>query len=90
MAMEACACGVRFAVGLLRCPRCGAIAPLFADRVPLEVPARVSVPSIPVLELPFKELRAAAKARGLSAAGTAAELAQRIGEHDAAKAGDPP
>lgn len=90
MAMEACACGVRFAVGLLRCPRCGAIAPLFANRVPLEVPARVSAPAIPVLEPSFKQLRAIAKARGLSAAGTAAELARRLAEHDAAKAGDPP
>lgn len=90
MAMELCVCGVRFAVGLLRCPRCGVIAPRFANRVPLELPARVPARSMPVLDMPFKELRAAAKARGLSAAGTAAELAERIAEHDAAKAADRP
>ena len=85
MAIETCVCGIRFAVGLLRCPRCQAIAPLFANRMQ-EIPARVSVRSMPVMDVPFKQLRIAAKARGLSAAGTAAELAERIAEHDA-KAG---
>lgn len=88
MITEVCVCGVRFAVGLLKCPRCGVVSPRYANRVPLEVPARVSVPSVPVMEPSFKQLRAIAKARGLSAAGSAAELAERIAEHDAAKAGD--
>ena len=84
MVTELCVCGVRFAVGFLACPRCRTVSPRYAGRQ--EIPARVSVPSMPVLELPFKELRAAAKARGLSAAGNAAELAARITEYDA-KAG---
>jgi hypothetical protein len=37
MPMEVCpACGCRFAVGLFRCPRCRATAPLFAARVEKE------------------------------------------------------
>jgi hypothetical protein len=82
MAFETCVCGIRFAVGLLRCPRCGAVAPLFADRVQ-ELPARVSVPVEPLLEPSFKQLRAVAKSLGLSAAGTADELKARIAEHQA-------
>jgi hypothetical protein len=89
MTLETCACGNRFAVGFLRCGRCGAVAPSFAGRV-LEVPARVSARPMPVLDGSFKELRVAAKARGLSAAGTAAELKARIAEHDATKAGEVP
>jgi hypothetical protein len=83
MAMETCSgCETRFAVGLLRCPRCGVVAPLYASRVR---PADVTVGSASV-EPGFRQLRAAAKERGLSGAGTAAELAARIAEHDA-KAG---
>lgn len=37
-------------------------------------------------ELSFAQLRAAAKERGLSAGGTAVELAARLAEHDAAPA----
>jgi hypothetical protein len=34
VSIELCpGCGCRFAVGLLRCPQCQAIAPLFAERV---------------------------------------------------------
>jgi hypothetical protein len=87
MAFETCVCGVRFAVGLLRCPRCGAVAPLFAGRVQ-ELPARVSGPAMPVLEPSFKQLRAVAKSLGLPAGGTAAELQARIAEHQRTEAGD--
>lgn len=82
MALEQCACGVRFAVGLFRCPRCQTVAPRYASRAAVGV-VRAD-PLAPVAELPFKQLRASAKARGLSGAGTAAELAARIAEHDRA------
>lgn len=96
MALETCVCGVRFAVGLLRCPRCGVIAPRFAARTPAELPARVSGRSMPTLrgehgpEATFRQLRAIAKSRGLSGAGTADELKARIAEHDAAQGGGAP
>jgi hypothetical protein len=82
-AWESCGCGQRFAKGFMRCPRCGTLAPAFADRV---IPA----PQGAVVRLqdgmPFKDLRAMCKAAGLSGAGSAAELAARLAEHEA-KAG---
>jgi hypothetical protein len=37
MSIEVCPrCTCRFAVGLLRCPQCGEVAPLFADRTTTE------------------------------------------------------
>lgn len=96
MAMEVCGgCGTRLAIGLLRCPRCGRVAPSYASRVHAvvspELPERVSARTMPVLDgdPTFKQLRAIAKARGLSGAGTAAELAARISAHDAAEGGAP-
>lgn len=89
MAFETCACGIRFAVGLLRCPRCDVMAPRFAGRA-LELPARVSGSTEPVLEPSFKQLRAVAKSLGLPAGGTADELKARIAEHQAAAAGGAP
>lgn len=87
MAMETCGgCGTRFAAGLLRCPRCGRVAPLYASRVH-EVPPRVSVSLEPVLEPSFRQLRAVAKSLGLSAGGTADELKARIAAHQGARAG---
>lgn len=87
MAMETCACGVRFAVGLLRCPRCGTVAPLYADRLKDATPTvrgadvALSSPGAYV-DMPFRQLRALAKSRGLSGAGTGAELAARLEEAD--------
>jgi hypothetical protein len=98
MALSTCGgCGTRFAIGLLRCPRCGTVAPLYADRV-TTAPAPMAGEHGPELaglgagayvEMPFKQLRAAAKARGLSAAGTAEALRARILEHDRAEDGRP-
>lgn len=46
MAMETCSgCGIRFAAGLLRCPRCWAVAPLYASRVTNELPPREEAPA---------------------------------------------
>lgn len=40
---EACSCGARFALGLMRCPRCRTVAPLFASRVKEEAMPRITV-----------------------------------------------
>lgn len=46
MTTETCSgCETRFAVGLLRCPRCGRIAPLYASRVANERPPREEAPA---------------------------------------------
>lgn len=83
MLTEGCECGVRFAIGLMRCPRCGKIAPRFAK---FASPQPVMDPLGPLAELPFKQLRAMAKAAGLSGAGKAPELAARLAEHRRAQA----
>lgn len=44
MALEVCpGCTCRFAVGLLRCPQCGAVAPLFAKLAKEEPMPRITV-----------------------------------------------
>lgn len=46
MTLETCSgCETRFAVGLLRCPRCGTVAPLYASRVADERPPREEAPA---------------------------------------------
>ena len=86
MAIETCACGARFAVGLAACPRCSAVSPLFLARSGGQPPVMVDAPE-PGADVPFKELRARAKALGLSGAGTAQDLAARIAEHEQVAAG---
>jgi hypothetical protein len=81
MATQTCKCGTRCAVGLLRCPRCGQVTPQYAAR--MRGRPRPADPLAPVAALPFKQLRARAKALGLSGAGTAEQLAARIAEHEA-------
>lgn len=91
MMTELCECGGRFAIGFLRCPHCERVSALFAKRM-ADRPVAMD-PLAPVRDLPFKELRAQAKALGLSAAGSAQDLAARIAEHEqmaVAAGGDSP
>lgn len=82
MAVEMCAlCQTRFAIGLCACPRCGTTSPLFLARSGGQRAVAMD-PLTPVRDLPFKELRAQAKTLGLSAAGSAQDLAARIAEHE--------
>jgi hypothetical protein len=43
MVTEVCGCGVRFAVGLMRCPRCRALAPRFSGIVKEDAVPRITV-----------------------------------------------
>lgn len=47
MLTEMCPCGVRFAIGLLACPRCKHIAPRFAGRVKEDHMPRITVAAGP-------------------------------------------
>lgn len=43
MVTELCGCGVRFAIGLMRCPRCQALSPRFANVVKEDAVPRITV-----------------------------------------------